>query len=46
MVAALREYEAPFESVDPGDIDSFVPDDLARSRRGTHVADEDAIDAA
>ena len=42
---ALREYDEPYESVDPADLDWFAPDELARSLCALHIPGEHAVDA-
>jgi glycine oxidase len=42
---ALREYEEPYETVNPEEIDWFAPDDLARSLRGLFIPAEHGVDA-
>ncbi|MFE4519094.1 NAD(P)/FAD-dependent oxidoreductase [Kitasatospora sp. NPDC056783] len=42
---ALREYEEPYESVDPEQIDWLAPEELARSLRGLYIPSEHAVDA-
>jgi glycine/D-amino acid oxidase-like deaminating enzyme len=44
--ATLRQYDEPFESVDPEELDWFSPDELARAMRAIHIPAEHAVDAS
>ncbi|MGV9563459.1 NAD(P)/FAD-dependent oxidoreductase [Streptomyces sp. NPDC003480] len=43
--AALKEYDEPYEAIDPEEMDWLAPNDLARSLKGLYIPGEHAVDS-
>lgn len=44
--SALREYDEPYEIVDPDELDWIAPEELARALRALHIPAEHGVDAS
>lgn len=43
--STLKEYDEPYETVDPEELDWMEPNDLSRSLRGMYIPGEHAVDS-